>query len=124
MVAEHRPVFVLGIGVAVTRPLATVETTARRHALGRTDVDGAQSQPREEGPDELDCPDAARLALALGLDCSADAGDYVCNHWFYGALLSGYPAAFLHISEVGLDADSTAERIGAFLDARFARAQV
>lgn len=121
LVAEHRPDFVLGIGVAVARTRATVETTARRHFLGRTDVDGEQAQSLPDGPNQLECPDAAPLALALGLDCSADAGDYVCNHWFYGALLAGLPAAFLHIPQGEMDADSTAERIGAFLDARFAR---
>ena len=122
LAAEHRPAFVLGFGVAVVRGAALVETTARNRAnLHLADVDGSFISEHGSGPLEIGCPHAPSLATALGLACSPDAGEYVCNSWMYRVLRAGLPAAFVHLPSEGLDADRVAEGFGRFLDAEFPR---
>ncbi len=122
LAAAHRPVFVLGFGVAVVRTAAQVETTARNRANHSiADVDGSFISEHGSGPLQIESRYAPSLAAALGLTCSPDAGEYVCNSWMYRVLRAGLPAAFVHLPSEGLDADRVAEGFGRFLDGEFAR---
>ncbi|GDX80565.1 hypothetical protein LBMAG42_23760 [Deltaproteobacteria bacterium] len=122
LAAEHRPAFVLGFGVAAGRVAALVESTARNRANHTiADVDGSFISEHGSGPLQIESRYAASLANALGLGCSPDAGEYVCNSWMYRVLRAGLPAAFVHLPAEGLDADRVAEGFGRFLDAEFAR---
>lgn len=122
LAAEHRPVFVLGFGVAVGRMEPLVESTARNRANQHVaDVDGSFISEHGSGPLQIESRYAPSLAAALGLACSPDAGEYVCNSWMYRVLRAGLPAAFVHLPAEGLEADRVADGFGRFLDAEFAR---
>ncbi len=122
LATEHRPAFVLGFGVAVGRAVAMVETTARNRAnLSIADIDGSFISEHGSGPLQIESRHASALALALGLGCSPDAGEYVCNSWMYRALRAGLNAAFVHLPMEGMDADLVADGFGRFLDAGPAR---
>ena len=104
--SEHRPAFILGIGVAANRDIALVEEQATNRVMpGRPDVDGCVPLGLGDGPDVLSSPDAWLLAQALGVGCSPDAGRYVCNAWLYQVLQVRLRAGFLHIPPAGFDAE-------------------
>lgn len=95
--------FVLGVGVARARRQPLVERIGRRRADPTlADVDGERLERlAADGPDELACDDAARLAAALDVGLSDDAGAYVCNAWLYRTLSAGTRSAFLHVPPAG-----------------------
>jgi pyroglutamyl-peptidase len=113
MLAEHRPAFVMGMGVALGSPVVRVETTAINVAhFGIADNDGAR--PGGE-PFDLGGPaarratwDAARVTAAIieaGVPAriSHHAGTHCCNlalHTCLGALERlglPSPCGFLHL---------------------------
>ncbi len=115
LVRAHRPVLVLGFGVAERRSTVQVERVARRRLGDRLDVDGERlALPR--GPRVSSATvDCERLAGALDAELSDDAGDYVCNAWLYRMLRAGRrapPVGFVHVPPEGLEA----ERLLAGLD--------
>ena len=105
-----RPSVVLMTGQAAARGLICVERTARRGASPTArDNRGALGPASSAGPARLQTRAAvgavARAIREAGVAVrvSADAGDYVCNHLYYGALryLVGAspttPAIFIHL---------------------------
>lgn len=111
LVQSTGAVGVLGIGVARGRPEAAIEMIGRNHARG-LDVDEiCPTTLHALGPPALHASEAAsRLASALSVAQSTDAGHYVCNAWLYGTLHASQraarghnplPVAFLHIPDAG-----------------------
>lgn len=106
--ASLAPAMLVGVGVARSRSVITVETTGSRLADGQTpDVDGEVLQElATNGPDAVRLPaPAALLADQLGGVVGTDAGRYVCNAWIYRiglALQGSIPTTFLHIPPSGL----------------------
>jgi pyrrolidone-carboxylate peptidase len=106
--AALAPAMLVGVGVARSRTVITVETAGSRLADGCTpDVDGAVLQELAvSGPDTVQLPaPAALLAEQLGGVVGTDAGRYVCNAWIYRiclALRGTAPVTFLHIPPSGL----------------------
>lgn len=108
--ARLSPRAVLMTGQAARRSMVSVERIARSGA-SRTSRDnlGALGASVADGPAELEttAPAAkiARAVRAAGIAArvSANAGDYVCNHLYYGALrrmaesASTAPAIFIHV---------------------------
>jgi pyrrolidone-carboxylate peptidase len=97
---------VLGIGVAVSRGAAALETrgVARTNAL--PDVDGVFGPDLEGPPVCASTLDVGRWAEALGVDTSDDAGSYVCNAWLHQVVQAlDVPVGFLHVTRDGLDPD-------------------
>lgn len=112
---EHRPAFVLGIGVAANRSVALVEEQAVNRVMpGRPDVDGRVPHGLGDGPDVVASGDAWLLANALGVGLSPDAGRYVCNAWLYQSICSGIRAGFLHVPPDGFDVRQLSEGLGRF----------
>ncbi len=106
-----KPEAVLMTGQAARRAVISVERVARNGA-GASSPDNSgvvRSEIAWEGPARLEATarplDVARAIRAAGLPArvSSNAGDYVCNHLFYGALryllekAPGTPAVFIHI---------------------------
>ncbi len=105
-----RPSIVLMTGQAAARSSACVERTARLGASAtRRDNQGALGPAQSIGPVRIQTMapvvEVARAIRKAGVAArvSIDAGDYVCNHLYYGALhyLSGAspttPALFIHL---------------------------
>lgn len=99
--------FVLGIGVAQSRKMAMIERFGRRRADAKlADVDGVRlAELSTSGSESRESAWAGRVAAALGVEVSSDAGGYVCNAWLYRALERGLPAAFLHVPPSGFPAE-------------------
>ncbi len=97
---------VLGIGVAVSREHAQLESRGVSKTSALPDVDGVIG-PSLQGPET--CPasiDLPRWAEALGVGTSDDAGTYVCNAWLHQVVQAlDVPVGFLHVPKRGLDAD-------------------
>jgi pyroglutamyl-peptidase len=105
------PKAVLMTGQAARRGVVSVESVARNRARAATpDNRGvAGSAMTLSGPALLEATvsanDIARAIRAAGVPArvSSDAGDYVCNHLFYGALsrlaekAPATPAVFIHL---------------------------
>jgi pyroglutamyl-peptidase len=108
LAALHRPAAILGVGVAANRPLAWVESVGVR--LGDAhipDQGGAAVADLEPGgPDRVEATaPVERLAAAMGIGVSADAGRYVCNAWLYRVVRrigAEVPVTFLHIPLAGI----------------------
>lgn len=112
-----RPDFVLGIGVAVDRADAKIEEQAvNRVMAGRPDVDGRVPARLGRGPRLLVCEAAPRLAAAMGLALSPDAGTYVCNAWLYRSIRAGWRCAFLHVPAEGMAAERVLAGLGRFAE--------
>ena len=106
-----RPQAVLMTGQAARRAVISVEKIARIGAgASRPDNRGlVRGEIAKEGPALLEgtvrAVDVARAIRGAGLSArvSTNAGDYVCNHLYYGALrhlqarAPGTPAIFLHL---------------------------
>jgi len=106
-----RPGAVLMTGQAASRAIVSVERIARNAAnADRADNRGvAGASMKISGPALLEATasanDIARAIRAAGVPArvSSNAGDYVCNHLFYGALsylfekALGTPAVFIHL---------------------------
>ena len=105
-----RPEAVLMTGQAATRAIVSVERTARNSAgVATPDNRGVAGSAKLWGPALLEATvpanDIARAIRAAGVPArvSTNAGDYVCNHLFYGALsylfdkAPGTPAVFTHL---------------------------
>ena len=105
--ASVQPVAIIGIGVALSRTVVTVEDWGSRPiASGREDVDGHVAPTLElPGPDRRQSTiDAAELARLLDAELGDDAGTYVCNSWLYQAVGAfDVPVGFIHIPPNGLD---------------------
>ncbi len=95
-----RPVAVLGVGVATSRPAAELERWARPGCTAPgADVDGARL-PAEDGPPRPLFDGGLAAALRVGM--SDDAGGYVCNGWAWAVSgAAGCPVGFLHVPEQG-----------------------
>jgi pyroglutamyl-peptidase len=116
-IQEHRPVLVLGFGVAMAREGVEVERWGRRQLGAREDVDGATPPDLGEGPDRVEASvDPAWLAHLLGGSVSEDAGTYLCNAWAWLApQCSSAPAAFIHVPPQGIDVSTVQGAIEAFI---------
>lgn len=107
-IAELSPVAVVGIGVARSRSVITVETLGRNLADGKTpDVDGQRPTVIVEGGPQTAAMSAPAAALAEGVGgvVGADAGRYVCNAWIYAVGVQHnrrLPISFIHIPPSGL----------------------
>ena len=105
-----RPEIVLMTGQAASRGVISVERTARRPA-GASAPDNrgvVRGAVAADGLDRIEATAAANVASAIraaGLSArvSTNAGDFVCNHLFYGALrhlqqsAPATPAVFIHL---------------------------
>ena len=87
------PCAVLLTGQAARRGMVCVERFARNAAsLTARDNRGARGAPATSGPNILEATAPAGAVaraireVAVAARVSADAGDYVCNHLYYGAL--------------------------------------
>jgi pyroglutamyl-peptidase len=109
-VERLKPGVVLMTGQAARRGMVSVERFARKGAsVARPDNLGVAPGAAGEGPDVLEATVPTGLVARAIRDAgvaarvSTDAGDYVCNHLYYGALrrlaaLSPAPAAvFIHL---------------------------
>ena len=109
-VAELTPAALIGIGVARTRRVVTVEALGRNIADGTTpDVDGVcRLRLDADGPPQRSVTyPTASLASRIGAVVGYDAGRYVCNAWIYQMLQARYsklPIGFIHIPPAGLQA--------------------
>jgi pyroglutamyl-peptidase len=105
-----RPRAVLMTGQAARRSMVCVERLARNGAsLARRDNLGAIGSTLADGPASLEATaPTTRIAEAvrkagIAARVSSNAGDYVCNHLYYGALKhmaesgSTVPAVFIHV---------------------------
>lgn len=106
-----RPEAVLMTGQAARRAVVSVESVARNEAgASAPDNSGVvRGAIAKEGPALLEATvrpvDVARAIRGAGLSArvSTNAGDYVCNHLYYGALrylqasAPETPAIFLHL---------------------------
>jgi pyroglutamyl-peptidase len=107
-----RPVAVMLTGQAARRATICVERVARNAvSANRPDNRGVvgSSVTLVSGPDELDATAPVNKILGAIRDAgllarlSTNAGDYVCNHLYYGVLnylratSAGIPALFLHL---------------------------
>ena len=108
--ARLRPRAVLMTGQAARRSMVSVERIARSGASPTLrDNLGALGSPLADGPVRLETTaQAAQIARAIraagiAARVSSDAGDYVCNALYYGALrrigesASPAPAIFIHL---------------------------
>ena len=97
-------------GQAAQRAVVSVESVARNVGSGSApDNRGVLRAQEADGPARLEATavvgDIARAIRAAGLSArvSTNAGDYVCNHLFYGALrhlrnrAPATPAVFVHL---------------------------
>lgn len=118
LIDRLRPELVLGFGVAVGRANAAVERlgTPQREGL---DVDGDAPTPVAGPAHSHPRLDVARLAEALGVGVSDDAGRYLCNAWLYEVSLGrDVPAAFIHIPDAGLDPAQVADGLARWFAVR------
>jgi len=105
-----RPEAVLMTGQAASRAVVSVERIARNvSSRSAPDNRGVLRADEANGPTRLEATaaagDIARAIRAAGLSArvSTNAGDYVCNHLFYGALrhvlnrAPATPAVFVHL---------------------------
>ncbi len=106
-----RPEAVLMTGQAASRAVVSVERIARNAAnADRADNRGVAGAAMKQGSPALleatASPETIARAIreaALPARVSSNAGDYVCNHLFYGALsylrerAPGTPAVFIHL---------------------------
>lgn len=108
--AQLAPRAVLMTGQAARRATIGVERIARNKSSPTLrDNLGALGSPVSDGPAKLEATaHATRIARAIraaGVSArvSTDAGDFVCNHLYYGALMhmaengSALPAIFIHV---------------------------
>jgi len=116
------PSVLLGVGVATSRKVITVESCGRNVGSGTTpDVDGqCRSLLEPSGPAELMVTLPTQpLASRLGAVVGADAGRYVCNAWIYQMLRAASPAlpvGFIHIPPAGLQASRLADALAQIED--------
>ena len=108
LAAQLRPAAVIGIGVAANRPLPWVESVGVRLGdpaiLDEAGEGVADLEPGGPARVEATAP-VGRLAAALGIGVSVDAGRYVCNAWLYRVVRAigvGVPVIFLHIPLAGM----------------------
>ena len=106
---RSRPEIVLMTGQAARRAVISVERLARLAEGSVPDNHGAvRSAVAADGPPFFEAAAAANVARAiraagLAARVSTNAGDYVCNHLFYGALrhlaesAPATPAVFVHL---------------------------
>jgi pyrrolidone-carboxylate peptidase len=97
----------IGVGVAMSRSVITVERTGCRPVdTERCDVDG-HSGPDLNGPNPptvASTLDVGSLARMIDAEVGDDAGTYVCNSWLYQAVLGiDVPVGFIHVPPSGLD---------------------
>ena len=112
------PMLVLGTGVARGTRRARLERTAWSERTGR-DVDGCEPAPQHRPQRRSARIDAPRLAEALDVDLSDDAGRYVCNAWLYDAV-AAFPhaaVAFLHVPDDGLPPPQLLQGLARYLGA-------
>lgn len=101
-----RPRLLLGTGVARSTACGRLERTAAPSSRG-LDVDGRGGALRVPAVPRYARADLPRLASALDVAISDDAGRYVCNAWLYDAT-AAFPhtaVAFLHVPDTGFDAE-------------------
>lgn len=119
---------VIGLGVATSRQRATVERCASLCIDPQlADVDEVR---RDRVDDDSGAPawvEASlavdRLAEAMGVDVSEDAGGYVCNAWLYRvsrALEGRAEVGFVHLPPQGLSPEELRQGIAAVLASRSA----
>ena len=103
LVVAHRPAFILGIGVAVSRDQPELERFGTGRCGNEPDVDGL-CRPSSEGSLASGLP-LERFAAELGCGISDDAGTYVCNGWLHQAIarFAPVPVGFLHVPSRGVD---------------------
>lgn len=112
LVRELSPSVLIGVGVATSRQVITVEACARNVGSDTTpDVDGqCRSIIDPSGPPEITVTLPTQpLASRLGAVVGHDAGRYVCNAWIYQMLRAvsrELPVGFIHIPPAGLQASS------------------
>lgn len=111
LVDQHRPDWVLGIGVAVQRDQPMFERRGTALGCDRPDVDGI-CRPSGSGERLSGLPVDA-LSARLGEPVSEDAGTYVCNAWLHQAIerLAPLPVGFLHIPSRGVHPDALFEAL-------------
>ena len=118
LVAEHAPVFALGLGVAMNRTEVTVEAQAGPAAEG---IDVAGHSAPEPEDDRAVWParvNAPRLAELLQARVSLDAGAYLCNHWLKILITqTAVPGTFVHVPPQGMRAERLLDGLAAYLDA-------
>jgi pyroglutamyl-peptidase len=110
-----QPRLVVGVGVAIERPVVTVEQRAQAHGQRRVDVDGAIEHFDACQPNAVSATlDVERLAAELGAEISTDAGTYVCNSWLYRVTLAlpDIPVGFVHVPCSGLDLERLLRALG------------
>ena len=98
----HRPAALVGLGLADGRSVVSVETRARNlEAYTIPDNDGQQPEGEvivADGPEALPCTLPTETLVeairAVGVPAveSSDAGAYLCNRLYYGALLRSLEA--------------------------------
>ncbi len=116
-IAEFRPDFVFGIGVARSRAVIEVERVGRNLAdPALPDNDGECRSFHDDGPSERTCKHAAELAACLGCGVSDDAGRYVCNAWLYFALARPVPSYFVHVPDAEPSVDHFFDGFARFID--------
>ena len=121
-IRELSPSLLVGVGVATSRQVITIEACGRNVGSGTTpDVDGqCRSILDPDGPDEVmvSLPPQP-LASLLGAVVGADAGRYVCNAWIYQMLRAvspDLPVGFIHIPPAGLPATRLADALAKIED--------
>ena len=111
-----QPIAIIGIGVALSRSVVTVEGWASLPVdTGREDMDGhvtpvltSAGSPRRQAT-----IDSGLMAKLLEAELGDDAGDYVCNSWLYQAVDAfDVPVGFIHIPPNGLDPAKLLRAVG------------
>ena len=122
LIGEFSPSLLVGVGVATSRQVITVEMCGHNVGCGTTpDVDGQRRSIIDpEGPDKVmvSLPPQP-LASLLGAVVGDDAGRYVCNAWIYQMLRAvspDLPVGFIHIPPAGLPATRLANALAKIED--------
>ena len=106
----------IGVGVAVSRDVVTVERTGVRPGdVVEADVDGLVTiESIQDAPAKVHATiDVDQLALHLDAVVGDDAGRYVCNAWLYQAVQEiDRKVGFLHIPPEGLDVQRLLHAVG------------
>lgn len=104
---QTKAVAVLGIGIAVSRDVVTVERIGRLPVDdGKLDIDHAGAPtPAANAPALLESTlDCNKMAGLLDAKLGDDAGTYVCNSWLYqGIQRFDANVGFIHVPPLGLD---------------------
>lgn len=100
-VRAHKPVVVVGFGVATTRTRVHVEALGTGQCEG-IDVDGKAPPPSDDHTVAATV-DVVRLADALNAGISHDAGRFLCNAWITQVTPNvACPAVFVHLPPEGM----------------------